>query len=54
MRGGAFAGRKHAALVHQNGDGGDFEQRMAMAIEAAGFHVHNDGQETAKTVGYAA
>ena len=30
--------------------GGDFQQRIGLAIEAAGFHVDNNGKKTAEAV----
>lgn len=39
-----------AVLLGIDQDSGNFEQRVSLAIEATGFHVDDDGQETAESV----
>ncbi len=40
-----------AFVVHADHDGRDLQQRVALAIEAAGFDVDDDRQETRKPLG---
>ena len=40
-----------AGVVHFDDDGGDFQQRIGTRVEAAGFYIHDDGQEAAKAAG---
>ncbi len=35
---------QEAFLVHADGDGSDFEQRVCGAVETAGFHIHHHGR----------
>ena len=41
----------HAFLVHAHDDGRDFEQRVALDVEAAGLDVDDDREEAAETLG---
>ena len=38
-------------VVHAQGDGGDFQQRIGLWIEARRFHIDGYGKETTKTRG---
>ncbi|MDO9454206.1 MAG: hypothetical protein Q7J29_15310 [Stagnimonas sp.] len=37
-------------LVDADDHGGDFQQRIAILVEAAGFDIHNDRQKPAKAM----
>ncbi|MNQ63585.1 hypothetical protein D3C85_779710 [compost metagenome] len=41
-------GVEEAAFIHADGGGGDFQQGVGGAVEAAGFHIHDDRQVAAK------
>ncbi len=40
-----------AGVVHFDDDGGDFQQRIGAGKEAAGFDVHDNGQEATEASG---
>jgi hypothetical protein len=42
---GGLAGVEQAVLVHLDRHRGDFQQGVALAVEAAGFHVHHHRQK---------
>jgi hypothetical protein len=51
MRGNRRVWIYEAAFVHTNDRHRNFEQGIALAIEAAGFHIDDDRQESAKSLG---
>ena len=53
MRGDDGLGVDEAVIAHAHDDRRDFEQRVALAIEAAGLDVDDDRQEAAEALGHA-
>ncbi|OPZ12157.1 MAG: hypothetical protein BWZ07_01499 [Alphaproteobacteria bacterium ADurb.BinA280] len=49
MRGDDFAGIDGAVVLHFDRNCGNFQQRMPFGIEAAGFDIDHDRQESAKS-----
>ena len=47
---GGLAGVEQAVLVHLDRHRSDFQQRIALAVEAAGFHIHHHRQEAAEAL----
>jgi hypothetical protein len=47
---GGLAGVEQAVLVHLDRHRGDFQQGVALAVEAAGFHIHHHRQEAAEAL----
>ncbi|KAG0959733.1 hypothetical protein G6F31_011356 [Rhizopus arrhizus] len=47
---GGLAGVEQAGLVHLDRHGGDFQQRIALAVETAGFHIDHHRQEAAEAL----
>ncbi len=50
MGAGGLARVQQAVLVHLDRHCGYFQQRVALAVEAAGFHIHHHRQETAEAL----
>jgi hypothetical protein len=47
-----LATRQDSAIAEIHENGGDFQQRIRLAVESAGFHIDDDGQKTAKAAGH--
>jgi len=54
VRAGGLAGDEQALFVQLDGNGGHFQQGVAVPVEAAGLHVHHHRQEAAEAAGHRA